>query len=415
MNLDFLAVPLGKVMQFIFYNLSFDNYGFTIIIFTIITRLAIFPLNMRQFRSTAKMQQLNPKLEELKKMYGHDKQRLQEETMKLYQEEKINPMASCLPLFIQFPILITLNSIITKPLQYILEKTTAQLDRITEVYKAINEIGEKVQVQQIEMLNFFRNSPEYLSGLTDTLNQSELFSMSFLGLDLSKKPSFSPSVIFGSEMSTYLPLLLIPIIGVLISYLSTKISMVGTSAMSQGNQQAQSMNRSMMIMGPVMTLIFSFQLPAGVLLYWITGYVIQIFTQLYVNKYIYKVDKKQVEQQTYKSRKKSASKGSSQPGMNNADADIKVIDAADVVDVIDTGKDVNTGMAVKGGEGVEGVEGVEGAKRNTGKSKGGIDAGAGSGVGTIASASASSSSGKGSSHRTSTYKNYGSKKKKKKL
>jgi YidC/Oxa1 family membrane protein insertase len=385
MNLDFLAVPLGKVMQFIFYNLSFNNYGLAIIIFTLITRLLMLPLNMKQFRSTAKMQQLNPKLEELKKKYGHDKQRLQEETMKLYQEEKINPMASCLPLVIQIPIMLTLNSIITRPLQYILEKTTQQIDKISEVYKAINDIGEKVQVQQIEILNFFRNFPEHLSGLADTLNQSELFSMSFLGLDLSKKPSFNPSVLFGNEMSTYLPLLLIPIVGVLISYLSTKISMVGTRAMSQGNPQAQSMNRSMIIMGPVMTLIFSFQLPGGVLMYWIAGYVIQIFTQLYVNKYIYKVDKNQVEQQPYKSRKKGAQLGNAGFGSDNAGAvgsagsaasvgsDINVIDGADIVDVIDTA----------------------------------ANAGAGKGQG--------ADSGRGSSQRSSTYKNYGSKKKKKKL
>ena len=284
---DFLAAPFGMVMRFIYDHLSFNNYGLAIIVFTAFTRLLMFPLNMKQYKNSARMQQINPQLEDLRKKYGNDKQRLNEETMKLYQEEKINPMSGCLPLLIQMPILLSLYRIITGPMKYMLEKTPEQIAIVTEAFREINEIEGTKLIQEIEMLNFFRVHPEYFSRVSDVLNRSDLLNMNFLGIDLSRIPSFSPGVIFGAERAIYLPLLLIPIIGVVVAYFSTKISMVSTQAQTQNNPQAASMNRTMMLTGPVMTLIFSFQLPGGVLLYWIAGYGIQIVQQLFVNKYIF--------------------------------------------------------------------------------------------------------------------------------
>lgn len=84
------------------------SWGLAIILLTIIVRLILFPLTVRQFRSAQSMQQLQPKIKELQRKFKGDKKRLQEETMKLYQEYRVNPFASCLPLLAQLPIFICL-------------------------------------------------------------------------------------------------------------------------------------------------------------------------------------------------------------------------------------------------------------------------------------------------------------------
>ena len=295
--MDFIAMPLGKLMLFIHNNLSFGNYGTAIVFFTILTKILLLPLTIKQYQSTARMQKLNPKLEDLRRQYGTDKNKLNEETMKLYQEEKINPMSSCLPLLIQMPILFSLYRVITMPLTYMLGKTADEITQIREIYTRIYESISGVlprvgQGADMEILNFFKLNPAYMNEVSGLLGQGDLLNMSFLGLDLSKVPTIDPKLLFGAEMSIYLPLLLVPVVGVVSTFISTKLSSASMSTSNQ-NQQAASMNRTMMMMGPVMTLIFSFQMPAGVLLYWIAGYVIQIVQQLFVNKYIFKIGKVQ--------------------------------------------------------------------------------------------------------------------------
>ena len=77
------------------------NYAVAIILFTLVTKLLLFPVNYKTQKNAARMQLMQPKLEKLKKSYGSNPQRLQEEQQKLYQQEGINPMGSCLPMFIQ--------------------------------------------------------------------------------------------------------------------------------------------------------------------------------------------------------------------------------------------------------------------------------------------------------------------------
>jgi YidC/Oxa1 family membrane protein insertase len=84
------------------------NFGVAIIVFTILLKTALLPLTVKSIRSTASMQELQPKIKELQKKYGKDRQRLSQETMKLYNEYRINPAAGCLPLLLQIPIFLGL-------------------------------------------------------------------------------------------------------------------------------------------------------------------------------------------------------------------------------------------------------------------------------------------------------------------
>ena len=86
----------------------FNNFGLTIIILTLIIRLILLPLTLKQLRATKNMQMLQPKLVELQKKYAKDKQRLAQEQMQLYKESGVNPVGCAVPLLIQFPIWIAL-------------------------------------------------------------------------------------------------------------------------------------------------------------------------------------------------------------------------------------------------------------------------------------------------------------------
>ena len=114
MNLQFLVGPLQKFFFLIHSgvhtiipnnNLSF---GLTIIVFTIIIRLILLPLSIKQTRSTAKMGAIQPEMKKVQAKYKSDPQKAQQEVMKLYKENGVNPMGGCLPMIVQMPILFAL-------------------------------------------------------------------------------------------------------------------------------------------------------------------------------------------------------------------------------------------------------------------------------------------------------------------
>ena len=84
---NLVAIPLGWIMKGCYY--IFKNYGVALLVFTFITRAIVFPLNIKQQKSTARTAMLKPKLEQLEKKYGKNKQKLQEEQMALYNEAKM--------------------------------------------------------------------------------------------------------------------------------------------------------------------------------------------------------------------------------------------------------------------------------------------------------------------------------------
>lgn len=296
MNLDFIAGPLGKFLYFIYNTIAFRNYGFAIILFTVIVRLALLPLTIKQYRSTAKMQEIQPKIQEIQKRYKNDKEKLNEELMKVYQENNVNPAGGCLPLLIQMPIILALYWVIVQPLKFMLGKTAEQITALVDfATKALApaQMGPQKELATLIFFNeHYQKFKEMPQQVANILKPEELINMNFLGLNLGKIPKFSPSVLFGPEASTYLPLLIIPIVAVITTYISAKLTMPRNNDNSKGQSQGAAMTSSMMYVGPLMTLLFAFQLPAGVSLYWTAGYVVQIFQQLYINKHV--ITKKEV-------------------------------------------------------------------------------------------------------------------------
>jgi YidC/Oxa1 family membrane protein insertase len=114
MGMSFLIRPISEYILlplFKFLHLFIPNYGFVIIVFSLIIKIALYPLTQKSFKSMKKMQQLQPKIAELKEKYKDEQQRVSQETMKLYSTYGINPAGGCLPMLLQMPILVALWSL----------------------------------------------------------------------------------------------------------------------------------------------------------------------------------------------------------------------------------------------------------------------------------------------------------------
>ncbi len=114
--LDAIGNILGFILSFIVSIVG--DYGWAIIVFTILVRLCLLPLMVKQIKSTKAMQDIQPKMLEIQEKYKNKPEKQQEELMKLYKDAKINPMAGCLPLLIQLPILMGLFALLRDPVAH---------------------------------------------------------------------------------------------------------------------------------------------------------------------------------------------------------------------------------------------------------------------------------------------------------
>lgn len=255
-----ITTPLGYIISFI-YDLV-QNYGWAVIIFTIIIKLIIAPLSVKQHKSMAKMQKVRPLLEHLQAKYKDDPNRLNEETMKLYKDLGISPAGGCLPLLLQFPIIIGLYQVINKPLSFILHLPQETVTKLIEMYGD----GTKNVASQIAVCRNMDPS-EVLNKLgvaVDKLN------FDFFGLDLSFNPNFA-------YFNWYW---IIPILAAGTAYLSTYITqkIQGTPNAQQGSM------KTMNIIMPLMSAYFCFVLPAGVGVYWIMSNIVQTIQTVILTK-----------------------------------------------------------------------------------------------------------------------------------
>lgn len=289
--MDILSGPFGKLLYFIYNQLAFRNYGLAIIIFTFIIKLVMLPLSIKQQRSTVKMSEIQPYIQEAQQRYKNDKEKLQQETMRIYKEHNYSPYSGCLPLLIQFPIIISLFSVITKPITHLLNKSAEVVTQLGDFVKT--KASVTAQHLEIQIMNFFNANPGELDQLPGILSKSELIDFNFLGINLGFTPTYKPNLLFGADSKIWLPLLIIPILAVVSTFL---LSVLTAAVARRGNPNAPAGSSTMKWIGPAITLIFSFQLPAGVGLYWLAGNVFQITQQLIMNYF----DKKKKEKEPVK-------------------------------------------------------------------------------------------------------------------
>ena len=111
-----IATPIGYLLMGIYKLVG--NYGISLIILTLIVKLALYPLYAKQIKSTAGMSEMSAKAQEIQKRYADDREKMNEEMQKLYSESGFNPMSGCLPMLIQFPIIMGLFTLLRNPMKY---------------------------------------------------------------------------------------------------------------------------------------------------------------------------------------------------------------------------------------------------------------------------------------------------------
>lgn len=265
---DLLLInPFLNALIFIYHLLDAAKIpgalGFSIIILTLVIRLALWPLTTSQLKSTKKMAELKPHLDRIKKEHGSDKVRHQQEISSLYKEHGINPLAGCLPLLLQIPIFIALYQVLIK----FVSLNSNEL---------VNSINEKIYIASLRL--------------------TEIPNTNFFGLNLATKPDEWSSVGF--------LILLVPIITGALQFVQSKMLIPqndqktkrpekkeGKSKESMEDTMA-SMQSQMALIMPFMIAFFSYTLQSGLALYWNTFTIIGIVQQYKIlgagslNKYL---------------------------------------------------------------------------------------------------------------------------------
>lgn len=268
---EVFGYPLGWIMYFCYKVIK--DYGFALILFTFIMKLAILPLAVKQQKSMAKMAVFSPRIKEIQTKYANNKEKMNEEMMNLYTKEGYNPLSSCLPTLIQFPILFGLIDVIYKPLTHILRVSKETIASAIDIAQTINPDIAKSYSQEIFLIETVKTNPDAFSALgSDFIHSINQFSLEFLGIfNLGQVPQFAFNI-----------LILIPIISGIASYFMSVISMKNSSATQP--EAGAGVMKGMMLMMPLMSIWIAFQVPAGVGLYWIMSSVFSIIQTIILHK-----------------------------------------------------------------------------------------------------------------------------------
>lgn len=285
----FFASIFGYLLSFL-YNIV-NNYGLAIILFTVIIKLLLLPLSIKQQKNMKKSMKLQEKMKVIQFKYKNDPEKMNQEVMNLYKTEKMSPFSGCLTAIIQFLLLLSIFYLVRNPLTY-MEKISS--DKINQYVEQMKEEGKEVS-QTYPEIDLIREY-EYLKEKKPEDNQVNKLNleMNFLGLDLSKIPQ--------QNMTDY-TVYIIPILYILSSFISIRMT---TSMQQKQNQKKKQTiidgktgeneenemdavmqtNKMMSWMMPIMSISIAFVAPLGLALYWLMSNILMILERLLLDKVI---------------------------------------------------------------------------------------------------------------------------------
>lgn len=303
---DLINIPLGWILEKI-AGLVNGNFAASVFIFTLLINIVLIPLSLKSQKASVQQTRIKPKLDELKKRYGDDKQKYSEAMQKLYQEENVSMTGGgCLPMIFRLVLMLSIYWLILSPLTYM---SGAQKTQVTNVTSAISskltkikkedeskykKLNDKLGWQENDrgQLNLIRliRSEDGKDNIKELLSEKEYkkiekdletiiqkdaesdinYNLFSEKIDLTQKPTFSFDVFNKFEL-----IWLIPIAAFLAQMLTSVISMM---IQKKNNPDAPSM-AGMMLTMPLLSLWIGFTLPAGVGFYWICSSLIGGFIQ----------------------------------------------------------------------------------------------------------------------------------------
>lgn len=272
---SFFASLFGYILNAIYGVVN--NYGISIIIFTVILKAVMLPISIKQQKTMKKTAKIQVKAKEIQEKYSNDQVRQSQELMDLYKKENMSPFSGCLTSIIQMIIILSVFYLVSSPLTYM-----KHLDS-----NLINEYATKAQEQSESQLRY--KEIAIIKSFSD-VDENVRLNMNFLGLDLSDVPS---------QNYTDWKVFVIPVLYVVTSIISTKI----TTSMNKKNDEKEEstkeakkdendemdaindMNKQMMLMMPIMAVSIALIAPLGLALYWLVSNVLMIVERVILNRF----------------------------------------------------------------------------------------------------------------------------------
>ncbi len=290
---NIINIPLGYVLKFLSEILG-GNFAASVLVFTLLINLVLIPLSIKSQKSSVSQMRIKPKLDELKKRYGDDRQKMAQAQQKLYQDEGVSMSGGCLPMIVRMVLLFSIYWLIMSPLTYMAGADKTKVNNVTttintalsdlkksdekEYNTVIKEVSWKLNATnnyELSLIRIIKNNPEkveeiltkeqYASIEEDykyTIDKLEKADIDFnlFGIDLTSKPNFSFDI-----FNSWEPIWLLPIAAFLAQMLTSVVSMRINKRI---NPDAPNM-AGMMLTMPLISLFIGFSFPGGVCFYWI--------------------------------------------------------------------------------------------------------------------------------------------------
>lgn len=365
-----VATLLGWLMDGIYRVLdslfSVQNVGLSIIIFTLIIYMILTPIQIKQQKLSKLTAVMNPELQAIQKKYKNKKDqasmmKMQEETSLVYQKYGASPMGSCLPLLIQFPILLSLYQVIYRIPAYvgsvknIFSNVVNEITSVNGYTEIIQTFMDDNKINTVKLATdngaattnsvidvLYKLSPSQWDAFAD-ISQFSSFSniidstaskiahvQNFLGLNIADNPmSIIQSAFAAGSFLLIAGAVLIPLLAWFTQWLNYKLmpQMQTGNEAEAGNTMANTM-KSMNTMMPIMSAVFCLTLPVGMGIYWIAGAVIRSVQMLVINRHMDSVDMDELVKRNMEKAQKKREKAGLPPQKitNQAHQNVRKID-----------------------------------------------------------------------------------------
>lgn len=322
--INFFANLFGYVLNFI-YNII-NNYGLAIILFSILLKLLLLPLSIKQQKTLKKSQKIQGEMKVIQERYKNDQEKLNQEMMALYKRENMNPFSGCLSSIAQLILLLSMFYLVRSPLTYMKkvdsdliksykEKITLELgeNSVSTAYPEIsivkyinNKIDGNENVEENKVVESKDEEKEEVQISDDTeieneeeqqenkeleIDENLYINMNFLGLDLNSIPK---------ENYKDYKVFIIPILYIISSIISIKLTQKQTQQPEKINKEdskdnnektdqeemSAQMGKSMTFMMPILAVSVSVIAPLGLALYWLVNNILMIVERIVIDKYI---------------------------------------------------------------------------------------------------------------------------------
>ena len=289
---EFFANIFGYLLQFL-YTLV-NNYGLAIILFTLIIKLLLLPLSIKQQKTMKKSSELQEKVKVMQFKYKNDPEKLNKEMMNLYKTENVSPFSGCLTSIIQMLLLLSIFYLVRSPLTFMekipQENINTYIQQLKDEGKVISNVYPEIDlIRETELLK--EKNPE------DQFIEKTNIKINFLGLDLSKIPQ--------QNMTDY-TVYIIPVLYILSSFISIRITTAkqqkdkedkklknidgntGKEIKEENNEMDAVMqtNKMMSWFVPIMSISIAFIAPLGLALYWLISNILMIAERLIIDKVV---------------------------------------------------------------------------------------------------------------------------------